>query len=158
MPPYFTRSVAAQLRRDNNNNNNNNMVQNPSPASEPNNNNNDRAKEEEENTVEENYWPNILAYLETHDASRLLVTCSICQVNRLIIPGLPENDTGSDGKEHALILRCGHVLGHVCHARWVDAADSQEREPTCPVCRKPIWDNDDDDDDDDDEGESQVRF
>ncbi|KAK4119584.1 hypothetical protein N657DRAFT_684380 [Parathielavia appendiculata] len=104
------------------------MERNPSSSSKPT--NNDRAENEE--TIEEDYWPNIERYFEP-----------ICQINRLQVPNLPENQVGEDGRptnadmmEYPKILPCGHVLGDACLARWMVAAEEEGGEPICPICNR----------------------
>ncbi|KAK1758751.1 hypothetical protein QBC47DRAFT_435861 [Echria macrotheca] len=70
-----------------------------------------------------------------------LVTCGICAAE-LIVPGLQElssSPSSSSEREAMRKLPCGHVLGAMCLARWIEIKLLEGiASPSCPYCRQPI--------------------
>jgi hypothetical protein len=104
-------------------------------------------------TTEENYWPNIAHWISTGEGPKPLVTCNICYVTKLTIPGLQEesitnNANSNDGEyENYHVLHCGHVLGATCLEHWLreclQTVDDEHVElgPRCPICRQAVYRN-----------------
>ncbi|KAL2020638.1 hypothetical protein VTK56DRAFT_8128 [Thermocarpiscus australiensis] len=94
-------------------------------------------------TAEENYWPNILHWLIEGQGPKPAVTCAICAVSTVKIPGLYEAGD-SDGLEEPHICYCGHVFGITCLEHWVEQCLSTQPAsdrigPLCPICRAPLY-------------------
>jgi len=85
-------------------------------------------------THEEVYWPNIERYMSKPSGSRPTVTCVICQISQLIIPGLQEIDD-KESQEEREVLPCGHVVGASCFEEWENVASPPV---TCPVCKAVV--------------------
>ncbi|KAK4208283.1 hypothetical protein QBC37DRAFT_379229 [Rhypophila decipiens] len=60
--------------------------------------------------------------------------CCICYENELFIHRAQAYKYKPDA-EYAMLLPCGHILGHVCLQAWKEDCQTNENPYTCPVCR-----------------------
>lgn len=81
-------------------------------------------------TVEEPYWPNIAAYLQTHKGLQPVVLCVFC-TQEIAIPVIQPS---SDTREPALKLFCDHIVGRHCWTTYIKGTAASVRK--CPFCNR----------------------
>ena len=92
--------------------------------------------------ITESFWPELRTLL-TNDRvwDRLELTCGICEndVKFMGVHGKANGPLGRD-EEYAMILPCGHTIGHKCLYRVAHPEDRDHENPfgstaECPFCR-----------------------